>query len=297
MTEIKDNKNTLVEQIKKLKEENKYLVEQLNIMQNDLENKQILVDKYYHREQQLRAILNSSKQAYVLMDPGGNIIDFNKLANDNARRLTSKDMQPGHNIMEYALKQYQVKFEENLNKALVGEYIRHEVFLPGLQDESIWFSMCFSPVLNDQGNVCGILFCSLDITEQKGMEIALRDTNEDLHDLIEMIESDVFFARLDSEGSILRSYLSPGIHKTTGYKREFFLNYAENFLKIIHNDDLQSVKEKFMLILQGKEDIVESKFRLVRKDNKIIQVSTKLAVNRFDDSTMQITAILKKLND
>jgi PAS domain S-box-containing protein len=72
---------------------------------------------------------------------------------------------------------------ENNKRAFAGETIRNEVELEANGEKRFFFNV-ITPV-RDQDKICGILGVNIDITDRKKAELALRESQEVLEDLVD----------------------------------------------------------------------------------------------------------------
>jgi PAS domain S-box-containing protein/putative nucleotidyltransferase with HDIG domain len=89
----------------------------------------------------------------------------------------------------------------------------------------------------DDGTVQYVLATGIDVTEQRAMEQALRDSEARFRTMIE--NSSDITALLDCDGSV--RYTSPSIGRVLGYGDDELV--GQNIFPLIHSDDLPRVKE------------------------------------------------------
>jgi two-component system cell cycle sensor histidine kinase/response regulator CckA len=88
------------------------------------------------------------------------------------------------------------------------------------QGEVRWISDASVPIRNDQGEVCGCLGILQDISERKRAEMALRESESRLRNLLENIQLIAVF--LDTEGRV--TYANDFLLQLLGYTREEMLS-------------------------------------------------------------------------
>jgi PAS domain S-box-containing protein len=114
--------------------------------------------------------------------------------------------------------------------------------------------------------VRGAVVHSRDVTMQRAMERALRESEEKHRSLVENLNDVVF--NLDTQGNLL--YISPVVEKLAGYRPEDVM--GRSFAEFIHPDDIEEVTRSFQETLNGVLNPAE--FRTIGKDGGILHVRT-----------------------
>jgi PAS domain S-box-containing protein len=72
-----------------------------------------------------------------------------------------------------------------LTKAFKGEQVRYQMHAPSRMDAGKWLDIVYTPHLNAEGNVAGVIVHAMDITQAKQTELALRNSEARFRSLIE----------------------------------------------------------------------------------------------------------------
>ncbi len=148
------------------------------------------------------------------------------------------------------------------NKALQdGKFHFAEVY-EGKLKKYIYISV--SPILDNEGNVVESVHFIHDVTRQKEMEIALRESEEMFRVLAERSLMGIYL--LDGERII---YVNPTLAELLGYTQEEI--YSKNVIDFIYPEDKGLVSENIKKRLSG-EDFPRYRYRAVRKDGKVIWI-------------------------
>ena len=125
-----------------------------------------------------------------------------------------------------------------------------------------------------------LIMIARDITERKRSQQAIRESEEKYRNITENIDDFLFtFERVDDK--LRPVFYTSSVEKTTGYTQTDLLGDYKLFMKIIHPDDLQIVKEKLKNILKSKIQLsAEFELRLISKHGNIVWVRTKINVIR-----------------
>lgn len=142
-------------------------------------------DKIRQSEANLRAIMDSSVQAFWLTDTEFRIQTFNKLTAYIVKRTFGREIIPGDCILNYVLPDRQERFLDSAHKALRGEVVLYEEQFLGDHGEEQWFELMYLPTYNAEGIITGLTLSSFNITERKIAYQELTKLNDDLEDRVE----------------------------------------------------------------------------------------------------------------
>ncbi|WP_276503958.1 PAS domain S-box protein [Terrimonas pollutisoli] len=123
----------------------------------------------------IKAMLESSKDAFYLLDTDCKIILLNKAALRDLRIIAGKDCESGENMLDCISPVKKEIFQTLFQNALAGNTEEWEVMLNTLEGEK-WFYINFFPVLNADNTVQAVSLSSKNITEHKLIEAALGKT-------------------------------------------------------------------------------------------------------------------------
>lgn len=115
----------------------------------------------------LRAVFESSIQAKILVDKAFNIIDFNTEAENRlVKYQIDKKLDVGNPLIDYVF--HKDFFIDNLKKALTGTKVTAEQQITfGKESQEVWVFTAYVPISDAKGEIIGVSFSSLDITEAK----------------------------------------------------------------------------------------------------------------------------------
>lgn len=129
-------------------------------------------------EANLRAIFESSQQSFIFIDRDLACRAFNHTASQRAQALTGKEMRLGESILAYLPPEDVEEFTHSFQRALNGEQVRRERPLAGYADQAWWMEFHYAPVRAADGQIIGVFFNTIDITERRQAEEALRESEE-----------------------------------------------------------------------------------------------------------------------
>jgi len=236
----------------------------------------------------LRAILDSSAQAIFLLSPGFDILRFNQIAFDQILLLTQKELSEGEKMLEYISEDDKKTFIENFNKALRGISTKKEKRLSYSSNPQNWTELRYIPMYNNSGEIIGIAFSVLDITQQKKIEDELLPAKEQARLLFSIVPSAIF--TIDNNRTI--TSWNKRAEEITGYhKQEVIGLTCYQIMKSSCHEGCGLFNNKSTLPIFGKECTITTKsgekriivknFDVVRsQDGNIIE-----GIESFEDIT------------
>jgi two-component system phosphate regulon sensor histidine kinase PhoR len=117
-------------------------------------------------EANLRALLDSSHQLFVLVDRDYRVVDLNRTVQEVVEDIWSRDIFPGANILDFVRPEDREQFEHHYRLALQGHTFSVEKMVSGKTRTHHW-EVVHYPVRDADGDVVGICISSRDISERK----------------------------------------------------------------------------------------------------------------------------------
>lgn len=130
-------------------------------------------------------------------------------------------------------------------------------------DGRVWFIQG-APVFDDNGEITGMVETTLEITERKIAERALRESKEKYQMLVEKLKEGVILE--DSEGII--SFVNPQTARKLGYSEDELIGKHYSF--IVPEEDLEEIETETSKRSKGISSTYEA--RLITKDGCFIPV-------------------------
>lgn len=192
----------------------------------------------------LLALMESTQQSFVLMDTAANILSFNRVAAQNARAVFDREMHEGDSMLTFVLDRDIAQFNDDFNRSLQGEIITVEksfVLAVGIEH---WFSFIYSPAHTENGNILGVCFNTIDVTENKQAEQALRKLSR----AVEQSPSSIVITDLDG----IIEYVNPRFTQVTGYSFQESVGQNPRILKT-DRTPLGTHRQLWDTITAGKE--------------------------------------------
>ncbi|SJZ65181.1 PAS domain-containing sensor histidine kinase [Sediminibacterium ginsengisoli] len=141
-------------------------------------------------ENTLQAIINSSENIIVFLDPGLRIIYVNDAAQRHAHKLFNKPYQLGDYILSYLTETEKQKSIEHIDFLLSGNkksfVFEHELTYP--DGEEAWFVRRYYPAFDHTGEYLGVVISSINTIERKRQQRKIEQHLQTLRE-IAMIQS------------------------------------------------------------------------------------------------------------
>jgi len=176
-------------------------------------------------EANLRAIFNTSLQAFVLVDRDGTIQALHPIAVEWADRILGRHVGEGDHIDDFI-----PDAREGFEAALTGEARSVERRLQGTDGVERWYETTHAPVVDEWGAVIGVCLNARDVSERVRGEQALRESESRYRDLFDNASDLVCTTALD--GSFL--YVNRAWHEAIGYADDALARLR--FLDLVHPD-------------------------------------------------------------
>ncbi len=229
---------------------------------NEIKN---MIDAIRQREEdlkevneELRIILSSIPDGYVLMDLSGRILQINEsmakmfnYSEDKLLGMRAMDLSD-ETFTERLLKQY---FEQAMNKGFASFN-----WLARTNDgRSFWILVRLKQIVLKRQKY--MLALVLDIDEQIRLQKRLKESEEKFRTFAENTRAALF---LYSE---YFEYVNPATCRILGYSEEELLRM--HFWDVIHPEERNLVKQRGLKRIEGEEVPSSYEFRVVRKDGKV----------------------------
>jgi PAS domain S-box-containing protein len=123
--------------------------------------------------------------------------------------------------------------------------------------------------LYSQFNADGVIrhfIGTVDITDRKRADDALRDSEERIRAVSELISDSAYSVQVRPDGAVTVEWITDAVVRTTGFAIEDLLA-RDRTPSLVHPDDAEVVREHRERLLSGKEDVAE--FRILARSGDV----------------------------
>lgn len=265
----------------------------------------------------LKSLFDSSIQSIFLLGNNYEVLEFNKRASDDIKKIWKKELSINDNILDYFLSAMHHRFVECFNKAIGGEKCVIEQNIDYPNGLKVWSEITFVPVYNMEEEIIGVSFSTLDITERKTVGLKLSENEANLTSLIEnndtlvwSVDRDYRLILLNSQfkaffKNIFKADLTPGMHILEcmdKHTKQYFqkqLNKVYQGISIREDYNIQLPKRKVIVelimnpIVSGENIIGASVFFMDITDRKHREIE----LEELNNSYRQEIEIRKKIEE
>ncbi len=217
------------------------------IMANDVTaSKEAEIEMHLSRNK-LKSYFDSSIQSIFLLGKHHEVIEFNKKASDDIRKIWNKELNIQDNILDYFSAALHDRFLEYFNRAINGEKFVIEQKIEYPTGPKIWSEITFVPVYHNEGEIMGVSFSTLDITKHKSVESRLSENEANLISLVENNDTLVWSVDRDYKLILLNSQAKEFFKSTFDIE----LHPGMNILEFMDKASQRYFKKQLDKVYQG----------------------------------------------
>lgn len=222
-------------------------------------------------EHQLRMLTDNMVDVITWTDPELNVLyvspSVEKVLGISPKEFIGKSAEPYvHPDDVDKLYKISLKARERKKSILLIEYRQRHA-----NGQYLWVESAVRLLYDASGKSSGAVFVTRNITEQKQMAQAIKESEERLDLALEGASQGIW--DLDLREDIL--YLDARSYTTAGYEPDEFPGTFDELEKRIHKDDLEYVRSTFLQYLSGDLENYEAQCRFLRKDGTYMWILSK----------------------
>ncbi|MCS7027484.1 MAG: PAS domain S-box protein [Bacteroidia bacterium] len=222
-----------------------------------------------NRDFYLSSIFQASEKAITVLDKTGTILFMNSMVAKNTMLYQNKEIKVGDNIFSFLIKGIEENFRRDFDKACKGEEINLVLEIEVMPNKKNWFEIQFLPIFDDKKEVQAVAFSAFDVTKNKKIETALRETYHEINNFRTALYSSALIIVTD-----LRGYIIDINHlacQLSGYEKNEILSQSIDILNSGYHDEA-FFRDMWNTIRKGKS--WRNEIRHKTKDNQFFWTDT-----------------------
>ena len=231
------------------------------------------------RETMIRALLDATTDAVVLLDRDGTILDLNEACALRFNR--NRGEMPGHQVWRYLPDSTAKRRRESIMQVFeTGRSVRDEDARDGIWDDCGIF-----PIWNDSGIVDKVAVFTRDITERKRIEQGLRENEELLSQALEVANAAVWTWDLNTD----RITVDERFRGFLGYQKDELPKTSKDFEAMHHPHEWEEMHAAVNAHLRGETPLYVHEHRLLKENGKWMWIGTRAkVVSRNEDGSPRL---------
>lgn len=182
-------------------------IELITLWVRDITDHKYAEEALKESEADLRDIFNNSAQTFYLVDKDYKLLAFNRAAEDMIWIQYRKKVKIGDHIEQYTLPENHKSEFQEIKKAFEGKPMVIEKQVKG-KDYEYWFERHYNHLKNSDGEIDRVTIWSIDITERKKAEEALKNNERKFRALTSLSPAGIYQQDKNGNGIYINDRLA-----------------------------------------------------------------------------------------
>jgi PAS domain S-box-containing protein len=230
----------------------------------DISDKRQAANDVKRSEENLRAVFDSSSQTFYLLDRKLNILAFNQAAAWMVNQQFGCELQNGSNALDITAKENLVQFRVETERAFSGRKVQVEKHF-SFNGIEYWFDRHINPVKNAKGEIDRITIWSINITDRKKAEKALKENESKFRKLASLLPVGIY--QVDVNGNT--TYVNESLQLIIGADLTSILD--GNWTNQIHASDKSMVLSRWNTAEKVKKPF-SLEYRFKKRSGEVVYV-------------------------
>lgn len=215
-------------------------------------------------EENLRSVFNSSSQTFYLLDRNLTILAFNEPARAIVKEQYGFDLFIGDNVAKVTPPERMPQFLAETARAFGGRRVQVEKHFSN-NGKEYWFERHINPIRNMNGEIDRVALWSIDITDRKKAEEALKENESKFRKLATLMPVGIY--QTDANGNTI--YVNDSLQKIIQASVADLI--SGDWKQQVHSDDMETVS-KVWDVVSEKTERFEMEYRVLGLDGTITHV-------------------------
>jgi PAS domain S-box-containing protein len=237
-------------------------------LQNEIVERKRIETALRQSEARMRALVENAPFDFWAIDLDGRFV----MQNATSRRLWGNMV--GRYRQDLDLPERTLHEMITTDRRAQGGQVVEGEYTVVRNDRELTFSSIVAPI-RVGGDITGLLGVSIDTTERKEAEAALRESEKKFRALAETVTTAVFIIAKDR-----LLYGNRSTEQITGYRRDEL--YAMNLSEIIHPDFREMALKRALDRQQGKDQPTRYEMKFIRRDGKTRWLDVAVGVIHYE---------------
>ncbi|MBI4646016.1 MAG: PAS domain S-box protein [Bacteroidia bacterium] len=230
----------------------------------DITDKKLAEKELAETHAELKPLFDSSIQRFFLVDSDCKVVTFNKAAFEIIKKEFKRNLARGDSLLDFISPEIGVEeFKKKFEAAKEGKHGTFKIKL-NYEGEVYWEEVHLDPIKDEVGETKRILYWTLDVTEQEENLAALKKS-EERYSLIASGGNDGLW---DWDMVNNQLYVSPRWKVVLGYDIDEYISRQDVKEKLIHPDDISSVRENLQKYIKGETKNYFNEYRIRHKSGE-----------------------------
>ncbi len=235
--------------------------------------------KLRESERRFRAVFNQTFQLSSLLKLDGTVLEDNQTAIDFCQLERSEAVgHPFWNLKCWTISpETQERLKRAIAQAAAGNIVRYEEDILAPDDTVVTIDFSLKPLKDETGQVELLIAEGRDLTERKRIEQNLQRAVEELtewrnrYEAADQINGLLFYKWNSQTEAVTWGH---NVEQVFGYSREEVSGSIEQWMELIHPDDLEKIIQELNRVIASKEPL-HIEYRMRQKDGTYITLEDK----------------------
>lgn len=231
-------------------------------VQTDITERIRAEESLRQQEEQYRRIVETATEGIWTLDADSNTSFVNQ---QTAKMLGySPDEMQGKPLFAFMDEEGKRLAALYLERRRQGIYEMHDFKFRRKNGTDLWAILSTAPLFDEPGNYLGALGMLTDVTDRRRAEVALRESEQRLNDILCSLEDVVWSISATTYETL---YVNPAVEKIYSRSGTDFFDNPKLWMEVVHPDDQERVQSVTQALYRKKSNELE--YRILRPDGNV----------------------------